>query len=69
MTRKHIYHRPAPFTSHRPVPAYTLLSPDGTRYARILDLHAFCIAHNLDFNAVYNLMRGDLNEVGGWMRG
>lgn len=54
MTRK-IYHRPAPYTQHRHIPAYTLIFPDGTTYTRILDLHAFCLAHNLDFQQMYKL--------------
>jgi hypothetical protein len=67
MTRK-IYHRPAPYTQHRRSPAYTLVSPDGTTYTRIPDLHAFCIAHKLNHDAVYKLVQGEVDDVEGWKR-
>ena len=67
MIRK-IYHRPAPYTQHRRSPAYTLVSPDVTIYTRILDLHAFCLAHDLDYGQMYRLAQGELDEVEGWMR-
>ena len=67
MIRK-IYHRPAPYTQHRHSPAYTFVSPDGTNYTRILDLHAFCLAHDLDYQQIYRLAQGELAEVKGWTR-
>jgi len=67
MIRK-IYHRPAPYTQRRRSPAYTLVSPDGTAYTHILDLHAFCLAHSLNFNQMYKLAKGEIEELQGWTK-
>ncbi|MFL5692848.1 MAG: hypothetical protein ACJ795_13675 [Ktedonobacteraceae bacterium] len=67
MTRK-FYHRPPPFTKRSRNTWQGLVSPEGTAYRRIPDLHNFCIAHKLNHDAVYKLVQWEVDDVEGWSR-
>ena len=66
--RRKIYHEPVPFTTHPRNPWRGLISPDGTAYRNIPDLHAFCKAHQLEFALIYKLCQWEIDEVEEWVR-